>query len=189
VSIVNKVKNSRIRYLLVGVLVVGLVFGVLSLTYAAETALHDEAPGTIITFSGKQWIILEQMPNGETYILLYDKGSGMAFDPDKTQLFDPSDPNNIAYYLNNDFLNSLSQRHLISEHSWDRVSVNFSDSLDGTDYGNVTCSIGLISYREAEKYSTYYPINYWGWWWTRTPRTESSVTVWCVNRATWQHRR
>jgi fibronectin type 3 domain-containing protein len=182
VSIVNKVKNSRIRYLLVGVLVVGLVFGVLSLTYAAETALHDEAPGTIITFSGKQWIILEQMPNGETYILLYDKGSGMAFDPDKTQLFDPSDPNNIAYYLNNDFLNSLSQRHLISEHSWDRVSVNFSDSLDGTDYGNVTCSIGLISYREAEKYSTYYPINYWGWWWTRTPRTESSVTVWCVNR-------
>lgn len=183
-GIVSKVKNSKTQFLLVGVLAVGLIFGVLSLTYAAETPLHDEAPGTVITFSGKEWIILEQMPNGETYILLKDPDYRRAFDPDDTNLFNPSDQNNIAYYLNTTFYQSLSQKALISDHSWDRVSVNNSMN-DSTDYGNVTCKIGLISFREYQKYSSYYngdmllhsdsyP------WWTRTPLTEYSWGVYFV---------
>ena len=179
-SIVNKVKNSKIRYLLVGVLVVGLVFGVLSLTYAAETPLHDEAPGTVITFSGKECIILEQMPNGETYILLKDKDSNRPFDRDNTNLFNPSDSNNVAYYLNNAFYNSLSQKDLISDHTWDRVSVN-TDRQNATDFGNITCTVGLLSYREYEKYNNILPSNYSYLWWTRTPRAEYSNYVWYVS--------
>lgn len=182
-SLINKIKNSKFRYLLVGVLAVGLVFGVFSLTYAAETPLHDEAPGTVITFSGKQWIILEQMSNGETYVLLNDKDCEKNFGT-SNNLFDPSNPDNIAYYLNNDFYNSLSQKELISEHSWDRVSVNTSRN-DGTNYGNVTCKVGLLSYREYKKYSKYYggnilPKVYGYEWWTRTPLTEYINTAWCV---------
>lgn len=182
-SLINKIKNSKFRYLLVGVLAVGLVFGVFSLTYAAETPLHDEAPGTVITFSGKQWIILEQMSNGETYVLLNDKDCEKIFGTSNNR-FDPSNPDNIAYYLNNDFYNSLSQKELISEHSWDRVSVNASRN-DATDYGNVTCKVGLLSYREYEKYSKYYggnilPKEYGYQWWTRTPHTQYNKSAWCV---------
>lgn len=180
------VKNSKVKYLLVILLVVALVMGSLAIVHATETPLHDETPGTIITFSGRQWIILEQMPNGETYILLNDQIGTRAFDPDNTNLFNPSDTNNIAYYLNNDFYNSLSQKELIADHSWDRISVDGS-RVDSTDFGNVTCKIGLLSYREYERYSKYYnsngilPGSYSYWWWTRTPRTGSSRNVWVVD--------
>lgn len=170
-SIINKIMNSKLRYLLVGVLAVGLVFGVRSLTYAAVTPLHEEPPGTVITFSGKEWIILEQMSNGETYVLLNDKDCEKIFDT-SNNCFDPSNPDNIAYYLNNDFYNSLSQKELISEHSWDRGSV----------YGNVTCKVGLLSNQE---YSMYYggnilPKVYGYEWWTRTPLTGYINYAWCV---------
>lgn len=170
-SITNKIKKSKAKYLLVGLLVIGLVFGALSMTYAAETLLHDEAPGTVITFSGKQWTILEQMPNGETYLFLgvrYGDGT-RAFDPDGTNMYDPDDSNNIAYYLNNDFYNNLSQKELINEHSWDRVN-------QGVNQGDVTCKVGLISEAEYRKHFLYYdgklrsPDYYY--WWTRDPYGE-----------------
>ncbi|WP_423218586.1 fibronectin type III domain-containing protein [Syntrophothermus lipocalidus] len=117
-----------------------------------------------------QWVILEQMPNGETYILLKDKIGAMAFDPNNTILFDPNDTNNIAYYLNNTFYNSLSQKDLIAEHSWDRLSVKASDKPDGTDFGNITCKVGLISFREYQRYLNIIPsMSNVIWWWTRTP--------------------
>lgn len=183
-SIVNRVKNSKGRYLLVGALVVGLVFGALSLSYAAETPLHDEVPGTVITFSGKQWIILEQMLSGETYLILKEPDCQRAFDSDNTNLFNPSDSNNVAFYLNNTFFNGLSQEELITDHSWDRISVNGSRK-DSTNYGNVNCKIGLLSYREYEKYSTSYngsilPSSYNYTWWTRTPRPDYSMNLWEV---------
>ena len=31
----------------------------------------------------------------------------VVFDPDGTQKFDPTDENNVAYYLNNTFLNEV----------------------------------------------------------------------------------
>lgn len=183
-GLVEKIKKNKIKYLSIALLVVAVILGGLAFSSAAETPLHDEAPGTVITFSGKQWIILEQMPNGETYVLLNDSDCQRAFDPDNTNLFNPSDSNNVGYYLNNNFYNSLSQKELISEHNWDRVSVNGSGQ-DFTDFGSVTCKVGLISYREYKKYSSYYngnilPSSYSYYWWTRTPCTEYSSYVWNV---------
>jgi len=161
-----------------------MLLGFTQLGRAEPTLLHDEPPGTVITFSGYQWIILEQMPNGETYVLLNNELCTRAFDPDNTNLFDPNDSNNIAYYLNNDFYNSLSQKDLIADHTWDRISVD-ANRNNSTDYGSVTCKIGLLSYREYERYSSYYygdilPSNYSNWWWTRTPRAGYSNYVWFV---------
>lgn len=180
----KSIKKRIVQHSLVVLLVVALVLSSLALANA-ETLLHDEPPGTIITFSGMQWVILEQMPNGETYILLNDPIGTRAFDPDGTNLFNPSDRNNIAYYLNNDFYNSLSQKELIADHSWDRISVNNS-GVDSTNYGNVACKIGLLSYREYKRYSKYYssngilPSSYSYWWWTRTPITEYPTSEWAV---------
>lgn len=184
-GLVEKIKNNKIKYPLIALLVSAVILGGLAFSSAAETPLHDEAPGTVITFSGKQWIVLEQMSNGETYVLLNDRDCQRAFDPDNTNLFNPSDSNNVGYYLNNNFYNSLSQKELISEHSWDRVSVNGSGQ-GSTDFGSVTCKVGLISYREYKKYSSHYdgdilPSSYSYYWWTRTPRTEYSNYVWRVH--------
>jgi hypothetical protein len=150
-----------------------------------DSMLHDKAPGTIIRFSGQEWIILEQMENGETYLILKEPDCQRAFDPDQIGLFAPNDSNNIAYYLNNTFHNSLSQKEFISEHSWDRVSYDLYGNV-GTDHGSVNCKVGLISYTEYKEYSTYYdgnvlPSSYSYWWWTRSPRTEYSYTAWEVD--------
>lgn len=171
-----KAMTKFIKSILV-MLVVLLAFPAMSF---AATNLHDAAPGTVITFSGKQWVILEQMPDGTTYVLLNSNDGDRLFDPDNTQLFNPADSNNIGYYLNNTFYNTLSQRDLIKEHSWDIRAEN------GTVKGgksHVTAKIGLISYSE---YSTYrgnvLPQGGTGYyWWTITPYSGYPATVCVVN--------
>lgn len=159
--------------------VLAMLFIFPTLSFAA-TSLHDKAPGSVITFSGKQWVILEQMPNGTTYIILNDNDGNRAFDPDQTQLFNPNDSNNIGYYLNNDFYNSLTQRDLIENHSWD---IKYQDGSGSQ--ANVTAKISLISYSEYQKYSTKYngnilPDSYSYYWWTRTPYSGHSSHVYNV---------
>ncbi|WPA89766.1 Hoc-like head decoration [Moorella phage MCACPph1] len=144
-------------------LLLGLLLIFPSLSFAA-TPLHDKPPGTIITFSGKQWMILDQKPDGTTYIILNSNDGNRAFDPDNTQLFDPLDTNNIGYYLNNTFYNSLSQKDLIVSHSWDRKYQDGSGSQP-----NVTCKIALLSYAEYNAYRSLFPANGTGYgWWLRT---------------------
>ncbi len=152
---------------------------------SSGSMLHDQEPGTTINFSGREWIILEQMANGETYLILKEPDCQMAFDDDNTNLFNPSDSNNIGYYLNTTFYNSLPQKGFISDHAWDRVAIhgNWNNS---TDYGPVTAKVGLISFREYERYSIVYegtilPGNYEYFWWTRSPRAEYSDHVWYVH--------
>lgn len=153
----------------------GLLLIFPSLSFAA-TPLHDKPPGTIITFSGKQWMILDQMPDGTTYIILNSNDGNRAFDSDNTQLFNPSDSNNIGYYLNNTFYNSLSQKDLIVDHSWDIKFQNGSGTQE-----NVTSKIALISYAEYQTYRVLFPANGTGyWWWTRTPVLGFSFRVWHV---------
>lgn len=147
---------------------------------ATNTLLHNEAPGTVITFSGKQWIILDQMENGETYVLLNYSDCEKAFDLDGTIYFDPNDFNNVGYYLNHDFLNSLSNTELIADHSWEIIYTNGSGALP-----NVNCKIGLLDYYEYLNYSQEYfgsvlpghPFKYGYVWWLRTPIEPSWVYV------------
>lgn len=120
-------------------------------------------------------MILDQMPDGTTYIILNSNDGNRAFDPDNTQLFNPLDSNNIGYYLNNTFYNSLSQKDLIVDRSWDRL---FPDG-SGTQ-ANVTARIALISYAEYQTYRSLFPANGAYSWWTRTPSGGSSLFVWDV---------
>lgn len=56
--------------------------------------------------SDKTFILLEQAddPSSMFFILSQDGYGQRAYDPDNTQKFDPSDANNIAYWLNHDFI-------------------------------------------------------------------------------------
>ncbi|OPX92020.1 MAG: Kappa-carrageenase precursor [Pelotomaculum sp. PtaB.Bin104] len=123
----------------------------------ADTLLHDESPGNIITFSGMQWKILKQMPDGTTYLGLNSNDGNRAFDTDNTRWFDPSDSNNIGYYLNNTFYNSLSQKDFIQEHVWD-----FSNPVDGGTH-NVTANVGLVSWNENTEFGQYFPTGFTAW--------------------------
>lgn len=142
-------------------------------SYAA-TKLHNLPPGTTITFSGRQWIVLDQKSDGTTYIILSANDGNRAFDPDNTHFFNPNDTNNIAYYLNNTFYNSLSQRHLIESHLWDIKYPNGT----GTQ-SDVLAKIGLISYMEYNTYRSLLPPTGYNWW-TRTPSSGYPQDVYFV---------
>ena len=145
----------------------------------ASTSLVNESPGTIITFSGKQWMVLSHMPDGSTYIILNSNNGNRAFDPDNTQLFcNSSDTNNIGWYLNNTFYNSLSQKDLIKTHSW---GIKFENGTGGQS--NVNANIGLLSYGEYQTYRGN-PLPQSGsgyWWWLRTPLSGYPSHVWGVS--------
>lgn len=173
------------RSVILAVLVGLLLLGAMSMARASGTPLHELSQGTIINFSGRQWIVLDQMPNGETYIILKETDSQRAFDPDDTNLFNPNDSNNIGYYLNNTFYNSLSQKEYISSHTWDRIAIDDITREDSTDYGNVVAKVGLISYREYESYlfcifnviQTSYAFA-----WTRSPNTAyDGCMMWAID--------
>ncbi|MGB9662975.1 MAG: fibronectin type III domain-containing protein [Moorellaceae bacterium] len=157
-------------------IMLGILLSFPTLSFAA-TPLHDKPPGTIITFSDKQWMILDQKPDGTTYIILNSNNGDRAFDPDNTQLFNPTDSNNIGYYLNNTFYNSLSQKDLIVTHSWD---IKFEDGSGSQE--NVTCKIALISYAEYQTYRSLFPANGTTYlWWTRTPERVFSNRVYYID--------
>jgi len=82
--------------------------------------LHNKEPGTIITFSGKEWMIIDQLPDGRTYVILKDSDGKRKFDTDISNpyndtpsVFNNLRSKNIGYYLNNTFYNGLSQKELI----------------------------------------------------------------------------
>ena len=143
----------------------------------ASTPLASESPGTIITFSSKQWTIINHMPDGSTYIILNENDGHRAFDPDNTQLFNPPDSNNIGWYLNNTFYDSLSQKHLIKTHNWERKFENGTGSQT-----NVNANIGLLSYGEYETHRNLFPEHGASYsWWLRTPHSLDSTAAWRVN--------
>lgn len=148
-----------------------IIFVFPTISYAA-TPLHELSPGSLITFSSKQWVILDQIEDGTTYIILNSNDGDRAFDPDNTNLFNPDDDNNIGYYLNSTFYNSLSQKDLILDHSWEIKYRNDSGSQP-----NVNAKIALISCNErVTTYKSFLPSTTFDWW-TRTPSTLSN-RVW-----------
>lgn len=174
----NKTRNKFVI-----IFALALIFALCSMAHASSP-LSNESPGTIITFSGKQWYVLKQMTNGQTYVLMRDLDSEKPFDPDNTNTFDLQDSNNIAYYLNNAFYNSLSQKDLVASHTWDTSPINLDGNKEGSK--SVNCKIGLISYHEYKAFGKFYdgnilPDSYDVRWWTLSPRAGYSTGVWYVS--------
>jgi|GEM_PF-1787647 len=140
--------------------------------FAATSSLHDLSLGSVITFSGKQWVILDQKPDGTTYVILNSNDGNRAFNISNNNIFDLANSYNIGYYLNNTFYNSLSQKDLIASHSWDINSQS-----------NVTANIGLLSYTEySTTYRSLFPTSGTGYgWWLRTPVSGTFTSVWIVD--------
>lgn len=141
-------------------------------TVCMAATLADKAPGSLITFSNREWMILEHKSNGETYILLKGIDSARVFNSEGYSVFyaGTNQCDNIGKYLNISFYNSLSQKDLIKYHYW-----STNDEQGGIYSSDVYDKVGLLSYDEYKAYSNLFngnlPLNFDNHtYWTITPR-------------------
>lgn len=149
--------------------------------------------GTEITFAGKQWIVL----NPETgYVFMKDElPTSRAFDTNDKQNFNPNDSNNIAYYLNTTYYNTLKteEKAFIQSHDWGIGSLSLLEVINNMhtltltqmkakeDTSKVTANIGLLSVSEWRTYSNLGFLDApFSRMWTRTPFADHSSYVWYV---------
>jgi len=109
------------------------------------------------------------------FVLTKDVFGTRAFDPDDTQKFDIEDPNNVAYWLNNDFLKNGNSgkklpdeiiRYIDHEREW-FTEGGFQQGNCPEDY-TVKCGVVLLSQLEWQKYDEVFgvldDIPPYGWW-------------------------
>lgn len=135
--------------------------------------------------SSKEFVLLD---DEDGFLVLAKDGYGKrAFDSDGTQKFDPEDKNNIAYWLNNDFIESGNGvgnklpaeiiKYLEDGHEW-FTEGGFPSGNCPKDY-SVNCKIALMSQSEWIKYIDKFGVDdgigVYGWW-LRTARGKNGTT-------------
>lgn len=132
--------------------------------------------------SDKEFILLDTTPddNSKFFVLAKEDYGLHAYDPDSTQKFDVTDGNNIAYWLNNDFIangNGAGKQlpqgilaHINHQHVWPTEGGHSAGNCPD-DY-SVTTGIAVLSQTEwlqyAGKFGTKDKIS--SNWWLRTGR-------------------
>lgn len=137
-------------------------------------------PKYVFEIEGKEFILLDDSDG--FFIMTKDVYGRRAFDPNGTQKFDMEDTNNIAYWLNNEFLekgNGTTElklpeniiKYVDYEHIWE-TEAGFASGNCPTGY-STKAGIALLSQAEWRKYYQRFgcvddiPIE---GWWLRTPR-------------------
>lgn len=137
--------------------------------------------------SGEAFILLEK-GDGGSYVLAMDSYGVMPYDSDGTQKFDPSDPNNVAYWLNHDLIETqegglpAAMRPYLMERDY----LTEAGSPNGNcpeDY-MVRAKVVLLSQTEWLKYINRFgagdEIPQYGWW-LRTglgSGSDASMVLW-----------
>nr|MCR4720011.1 hypothetical protein [Bacillota bacterium] len=143
--------------------------------------------------NNKTFILLES-GDGTNYILAKEHYKWTQYDPDGTQKFDIEDRNNIAYWLNNDFLsidkndsNKLPVEMLdyIDEHTY-RIEPGAKDG-NAPDAYDVTAKIAFLSATEWKQYYRRFgivdSIPIYGWWLRTGDGGNAKSILWSVNDA------
>ncbi len=123
----------------------------------------------------KEYILLDTTTDNESKFFVMEESVSDAkyFDSERYDIgFDPSDYDNIAYYLNNNYaVDSVVREYINENHSW-LTEAGYGDSVRPTDY-SVECGINLMSVQEWYAYAGkfgYVPSNTTSdTWWLRTP--------------------
>ena len=143
--------------------------------------------------SNKTFILLES-GNGTNYILAKEHYKWTQFDPDGTQKFDIEDTNNIAYWLNNNFLlkdkndkNKLPEEMLdyIQEYTY-RIEPGAKEG-NAPEYYEISTKISLLSATEWKQYYRRFgivdSIPIYGWWLRTGSGSSASSVLWSINDA------
>lgn len=100
-----------------------------------------------------EFVLLDTLSDG--FLVMTNKVyQARPFDADGTQKFDPTEENNIAHYLNNEFFNENipeSMRAYIAERNWKTEGGNAGGICPDTYTAN--CRVSLLSF---EEYNNYY---------------------------------
>ncbi|MDF2670872.1 MAG: conserved repeat protein, partial [Paenibacillus sp.] len=141
--------------------------------------LKEADQGSIVSYGNIDWILLIPATG---YVIAKDLQGGKPFDPQNTNIFDPVDTNNIAYWLNDEasgfysqLLNSPSSANgsWIVEKYWSIEP--FGEALTVSSPRTAQkVKIGLLSRNEWAAYNTFIGIpgpN--DVWWLRTPVNDS----------------
>ncbi len=143
------------------------------------------------TFSidGETFILLDIDENGDVIALAENSCGDRAYASDTKLKFDPSNENNIAYFLNNEFLTKGIEGYKLPQKIIDNLNYSHKWVCEGgnaksdvyADY-NVTCPVALLSYTEWKKYHTVIGYNDGSdeGWLLRTPRGDKSEINDCV---------
>jgi len=132
-------------------------------------------PENIFRIEGSDYEFILLDDEDGFFVLCKDVFGTRAYDPDGTQKFDPDDPNNIAYWLNNDFLKNGSngkilpdeiKKYIDNDREW-FTEGGFSSGNCPKDY-TVKCGVTLLSQLEWQKYDEVFgvldDIPPYGWW-------------------------
>ena len=133
--------------------------------------LKDADQGDLVSYGGIDWVLLD--PSSGYMLDIGDQGLRM-FDPDGTNVFNPNDSNNIAYWLNDEtggFLYTLTQHSAnltwIKDHDW-TTGPHGNESLSSVS----NLKIGLLSDEEWNQYKAINNVNRNDvGWWLRTSRS------------------
>lgn len=123
----------------------------------------------------KEYILLDTTTDNESKFFVMEESvtDTSYFDSERYDIgFDPSDANNIAYYLNSSYtVDSVVKEYINNNHLW-LTEAGYGDSSCPTDY-TVECGISLMSVQEWYAYAGkfgYVPSNTTSdTWWLRTP--------------------
>lgn len=148
------------------------------LPMAASASSYGFKQGDYVELNGYRFIVLDP----ETDYLFADFYlENRAFNQFTRGYYDPKNSYNVAYYLNNVFLNNLDDiAQFIKFESW-----TVGDEKKETNR-TVYTRIGMVSYSEWENYAKYYVgvegilDNPSSWFWTRTIFSGDSNSVWAV---------
>lgn len=167
----EKVKNKFMQIILLSL---SLVFVIPSVSFAS----YGFRQGDYVELNGYLFRVLEPDVN----YLLYDGYlENRAFDLNGTNVYDPTDTNNLAYYLNTTFLNNLGDiSNYVKTYDW-TIGYETNESAKF-----VSAKIGSLSYSEWKKYSLYFGAGFLETpsyiFWTRTPTSKYPTTgTWAVN--------
>jgi hypothetical protein len=113
--------------------------------FAATAQIKDAAPGAIVSYGGRDWILLDPITG---YVLAKNYEGTRVYDPDITNFFDPQDTNNIAFWLNDaiagfysTLLSNAANGSWIVDHDWSESTVQ-------------DIKVGLLSNSEWNLYKT-----------------------------------
>ena len=153
-------------------------------------ANRDNPKEYMFTANGEQMILLDAYDDDldTLYVMTANAKGQHMYDSDNTQKFDAEDLNNIAYWLNHDFLNGSTsinttvQKYINKEHLW-WTEAGHNKGNCPEDY-SFTTGVSLLSRSEYSKYWGKF-----GWdnnesikiaWWLRTGRNTGVSDIYRV---------
>ncbi|MFO1442676.1 hypothetical protein KDN24_05540 [Bacillus sp. Bva_UNVM-123] len=138
----------------------------------AASASYGFKQGDYVELNGYRFIVLDPETN---YLFADFYLENRAFESGGTNIYNPTKSTNVAYYLNNTFLNNFGQfTEYIKNHNWEIGGDGKESSVV------VSTKIGMLSFSEWNKYKNKpltFPV---AMFWTRTPAAANTVNSWRV---------